>query len=91
MYQSRLSFPFINSIIDVFNQEKEDLLKPTNLFEERKELSFQIPFCKRNENKISHINDKLEVLTNCKVKFDIFKKKKQTLFIRVLAYVVSFM
>ena len=44
-------FPFINSIIDVFNQEKEDLLKPTNLFEERKELSFQIPFCKRNETR----------------------------------------
>ena len=70
-------FPFINSIADVFNQEKEDLLIPTNLFEEREELSFQIPFCKRNENKISRINDKLEVFTNCKVKFGIFGKQER--------------
>ena len=40
------SFRFINSVIDGFNQEKEDPLIPTSLFEERKEVSFQIPFCK---------------------------------------------
>ena len=37
-------FRFINSVIDGFNQEKEDLLTPTTVFEERKEVSFQIPF-----------------------------------------------
>ena len=37
-------FRFINSVIDGFNQEKEDLLTPTSVFEERKEVSFQIPF-----------------------------------------------
>ena len=55
--------PFINSIIDGFNQEKEDPLIPTSLFEERKEVSLQIPFCKRNENEISRIIDKLEAFT----------------------------
>ena len=42
------SFRFINSAIDSFLQEKEDPTIPTNLFEERKEVIFQILFCKRN-------------------------------------------
>ena len=61
------SFHFINSEIDGFNQEKEDLLIPATLFEERKEVSFQILFCKQNENEISCIIDKLEAFTNYKV------------------------
>ena len=39
-------FHFINSVIDSFAQEKEDPIIPISLFEERKEVSFQIPFCK---------------------------------------------
>ena len=39
-------FHFINSVIDSFNLEKEYLLIPTSLFDERKEVSLQIPFCK---------------------------------------------
>ena len=65
-------FRFINSVIDGFNQEKEDPLIPTSLFEERKEVSFQIPFCKRNENEISRIIDKLEAFTNYKIKSRLF-------------------
>ena len=33
-------FRFINSITDGLNQEKEDYLIPTSLFQERKEVSF---------------------------------------------------
>ena len=69
-------FRFINSVIDGFNQEKEDLLILTSLFEKKKEVSFQIPFCKRNESKISRIIDKLEAFTNYKVKFRYFWKTR---------------
>ena len=65
-------FCFINSIIEDFNQEKEDLLTLTSLFEKRKEVSFQISFCKRNKNEICFIIDKLEAFTNHKVKFRYF-------------------
>ena len=43
----------------------------------RKEKKFQIPFCKRIENKISDIIDKLEALTNYKVKFRYFWKTRK--------------
>ena len=42
-------FHFIDSIIEDFNQEKEDLSIPTSLFKGRKEVRFQIPFCKRKK------------------------------------------
>ena len=70
-------FRFINSVIDSFIQEKEGPLIPTILFEERKEVSFQISFCKRIENEISDIIDKLEALTNYKVKFRYFWKTRK--------------
>ena len=74
---------FFNSIIDSPNQEKEDLLIPTSLFEERKDVSFQIPFRKRNENETSPIIHKLGVFTNYKVKFRYFWKtaKVRSLFL----------
>ena len=96
-------FCFINSLIDGFNQEKEDPLVSTSLFKKRKEVSFQIPLCKWNENYISCIIDKLEAFTNYKVEFRYFRKTKiqikldislsanQALFIRVPAHVVNFM
>ena len=67
-------FHFINSVIDSFSQEKKDPIIPISLFEERKEVSFQIPFCKWKEREIYHIIDKLEALTNNKVKFRYFWK-----------------
>ena len=44
---------FIDSIINDFHQAKEDFLIPPSLFEERKEISFQVPFCKINEDKMN--------------------------------------
>ena len=55
---------FIDSIINDFHQTKEDFLIPPSLFEERKEISFQVPFCKRNEEKTKRIICKLEEYTN---------------------------
>ena len=70
-------FRFINSIIDGFNREKEDLLIPKRLFQERKEVSFQIPFFQRNENEISCITDKLETFINYIVKDRYFWKTRK--------------
>ena len=56
-------FHFINSVIDSFLQEKEVCIIPTNSFEERKEVSFQIPVSK-SKKEISRIINKLEVFTN---------------------------
>ena len=101
---ARDPFRYINSIIEGFNQEK-DLLIPTSLFEGRKEVSFQIFILETNVNEISRIIDKLEAFTNYKVKVRYFWKTrkvrslfvfkdplstKQTLIIRVVAHVVSF-
>ena len=65
-------FRFIKSIIDDFNQEKEDLLISTSLFEKRKEVIFQNLFCQRSENEISHDIDILETFPSYKVKFRYF-------------------
>ena len=69
-------FHFINSLIDSFIQEKDPII-PTSLYEERKEVSFQIPFWKRNENEIYRISDKVEAFTNYKVKFRYFWKTRK--------------
>ena len=60
---------FIDSIINDFHQTKEDFLIPPSLFEEQKKISFQVPFCKRNEEKIKRFFCKLEEYTNYKIKF----------------------
>ena len=75
--KARYPFRFINSVIDSFNQEKEDRLIPTSLFEERKEVHFKILFWKRNGNEISSIIDKLEAFTNYKVKLRYFWKTRK--------------
>ena len=82
---SKAGYPsrYIDSVVNSFKEEKEEPLLPTNLFEERKEVSFQIPFCKRNENEISQIINKREPFTNYKVKFRYFWKtrKMRSLFV----------
>ena len=42
--KARYPFRFINSVIDGFNQEKEDRLIPTSVFDERKEVHFKNTF-----------------------------------------------
>ena len=42
----------IDSIINDFHQTKEDFLIPPSLFEQEKEISIQVPFRNRNEEKM---------------------------------------
>ena len=60
---------FINSVIDDFYRAKGNFFIPSTLFEERNEISFQVPFCKRNEEKMKGIICKLDEHTNYKIKF----------------------
>ena len=53
---------FIDSIVNNFHQTKGDFLTTPSLFEEQKEISLQVPFCKQ-------IICKLEEYTNYKIKF----------------------
>ena len=46
---------FIDSIINDFHQTKEDFLIPPSSIEEQKEIIFQVPFCKRNEEKMKRV------------------------------------
>ena len=72
---------FIDSIINDFHQTKEDFLIPPSLFEERKEISFQVPFCKRNKDKMKRIICKLEEYTNYKIKFRYSWKTRKLQFL----------
>ena len=55
---------FMDSIINYFHQTKKYFLIQWSLFEEKKEISFQIPFSKRNEEKMKRIICKLQEYTN---------------------------
>ena len=74
-------FHFINFVIDSFVQEKEDPIIPTSLFEKRKEVSFQIPFCKQNESENDHVIVKLEAFTYYKIRYFWKTRKVRTLFV----------
>ena len=67
---SKAGYPnaFIHSVINNFHQTKDDFLIPPTLFEEREEISFQIPYCKRNE-KMKGIICKLQEYINYEITF----------------------
>ena len=73
---------FIGSTINYFHQTKEDILIQPSLFQEQKEISFQVPFCKRNEEKVKQITCILEEYTKYEIKFRYSWKtrKLQSLF-----------
>ena len=68
---------FISSVIDTFHQEKEDFIIPPSLFEERKEVYFQIPFCRQNEFQVKTIIQKLDYFTGNNVKFRYYWKTRK--------------
>ena len=70
---------FIDSIIYNFHQTKKDFLIPPSLFEQRKEISFQVPYCRRNEEKMKRIIWNLEEYTNYKIKFGYAWKTRKLL------------
>ena len=60
---------FVTSVINTCTVEKEEPIIPPQMFDERKTVYFQLPFCKTNEQKMKSIVNKLEEFTNNKVKF----------------------
>ena len=60
---------FVASVINTCTVEKEEPIIPPQMFDERKTVYFQLPFCKTNEQKIKSIVNKLEEFTNTKVQF----------------------
>ena len=57
---------FVTSAINTCTVEKEKPIIPPQMFDERKTVYFQLPFCNTNEQKIKSIINKLEELTNKK-------------------------
>ena len=68
---------FIDSAINNFHQTKEDFIIAPTLFEEREEISFQVPFSKTNEEKMKRIICNLEECTNYKIKFSYSWKTRK--------------
>ena len=75
--KARYPFRFINSVIDSFNQEKEDRLIPTSLFEERKEVRLQIHFGNETETRILALLTNWKHLPIIKIKFRYFWKTRK--------------
>ena len=67
----------VTSVINICTAEKEEPIIPSQMFDERKTASFQLPFCKTNEHKIKSIVNKLEEFTNNKVKFIYYSKTRK--------------
>ena len=67
----KAGFPpkFVTAVINTCTAEKEEPIITTQMFDKRKTVYFQLPFCKTDEQKIKSIVNKLEEFTNSKVKF----------------------
>ena len=64
-------------MINTCTVEKEEPIIPPQMFDERKTVYFQLPFCKTSEQKLKSIVIKLEEFTNNKVKFIYHWKTKK--------------
>ena len=70
-------YAFINSVITTFNSEREEQIIPWWLFDDRKEVYFQLPFCQRNEREVYNIIKRLLLFSNNKVKFKYYWKTRK--------------
>ena len=61
----------INDVFHRFNQQKDEVLIPQWLFDERKECLIRLPFAPANEKFVKSFINKLEIFTNYRVKFNI--------------------
>ena len=61
----------INDVFHRFNQQKDEILIPQWLFDERKECLIRLLFAPANEKFVKSFVNKLEIFTNCRVKFNI--------------------
>ena len=65
---------FPSHVINVycrFNQEKNEVLIPQWLFDERKKCLIRLPFAPANEKFVKSFINKLQTFTNYRVKFNI--------------------
>ena len=69
--QAGFPIHIIKDVFRRFNQEKDEVLIPQLLFDDRKECSIRLPFAPANEKFVKSFANKLETFTNCKVKFNI--------------------
>ena len=60
----------INDVFHRFNQQKDEVLIPQWLFDERKECLIRLPFAPANEKFVKSFINKLEIFTNYRVKFN---------------------
>ena len=61
----------INDVFHRFNQQKDEVLIPQWLFDERKECLIRLLFAPANEKFVKFFINKLGILTNYRVKFNI--------------------
>ena len=73
---------FVLSIIDNFDSDKDNLIIPQWLFEERKVFIIHLPFSPSNESFVKRFISKLNYFTNEKCKFNVVwnTRKVQSLF-----------
>ena len=63
-------FPIhVINVFHRFNQQKDEVLIPQWLFDERKECLIRLPFAPANEKFVKSFINKLEIFTNYRVKF----------------------
>ena len=61
----------INYVFCRFNQEKDEVLIPQWLFDDREECLIRLPFAPANKKFLKSFINKLEIFTNYRVKFNI--------------------
>ena len=61
----------INDVFHRFNQQKDEVLIPQWLFDEKKECLIRLLFAPANEKFVKFFINKLGILTNYRVKFNI--------------------
>ena len=61
----------INDVFHRFNQQKDEVLIPQWLFDERRECLIRLPFAPANEKFVKSLIIKLEIFTNYGAKFNI--------------------
>ena len=61
----------INDVFHRFNQEKDEVLIPQSLFDDRKECLIRLPFAPANEKFVKSFINKMDMFRNYRVKFNI--------------------
>ena len=69
--QAGFPIDIMNDVFRTFNQEKDEVLTPQWLFDDRKDCLIRLSFAPANEKFVKSFINKLEIFTNYKIKFSI--------------------